>query len=705
MAQGSTVVRNNLIKIGGTTVDTNSGVKSAGTQRMVIATDQPAFTTAGLISVKIDQTTPGTTNLVALSAETTKVIGTVRTADGSGNLYTTNSTTFTAKFAQDSNLLGTLGTAFTTAGKVDIKGADGDVFVRQTTAANLNATVVGTGTFAVQVASATLPVVTMNSASANSGVNSALAAVFDDVAPTSITENSFGFLRMSANRNAYSTIRDAAGNERGVNVTAANELLVSVNNATLAVTQSGTWNIGTVTTVTTVSTLTSITNTVNVAGTKTNNNAAPGATNVGALVAVANAAGQTWTEGNMVALSVDLSGRARTDVSSWFGSTAPSVGSKTSANSIPVVIASDQGAVTVAGAKTNNNAAPGATNIGALIGIANATIPAWTEGNQVAASMDLSGNTRVVQPDLIVAATAITTANLNLNSGTATTNSTVASGTLNGVSTGTFQVTGTYQGLLVPQVTVDGTNWVTTTGIDQIGTATNPTALSSGQTGIFQIDLSGFTKWRVTAAQFTSGTANVTLQASVGTGIMQIADAVQLDSRTAPAVSTRNSTVEAQVTNPSLTLVLEQIRDQNQAVLDALGIVGGNANAIRQLDQAGRERMTAPADSLTYQTTLTSTTAETTIIPAYPGLRTVMVGIMVSNTSTATSSQVDVRDGSGVADPGGLQTFQTVGGSQNQGWMGGGLIRVPQRVAGQPWTAKCGTSTASIIITAYYQLI
>lgn len=65
----------------------------------------------------------------------------VRIQDGAGNGLTSNSTTFTAKFAQDMNLLGTLGTAFSTAGKVDVKGADGDVFVRQTTAANLNATV------------------------------------------------------------------------------------------------------------------------------------------------------------------------------------------------------------------------------------------------------------------------------------------------------------------------------------------------------------------------------------------------------------------------------------------------------------------------------------------------------------------------------------------------------------------------------------
>jgi len=65
---------------------------------------------------------------------------------------TANSSSYSSKYGLDVNLLGTLGTAFTTAGFVDIKGADGNVFVRQATAANFNATVVGTGTFAVQAA-------------------------------------------------------------------------------------------------------------------------------------------------------------------------------------------------------------------------------------------------------------------------------------------------------------------------------------------------------------------------------------------------------------------------------------------------------------------------------------------------------------------------------------------------------------------------
>lgn len=48
-----------------------------------------------------------------------------------------------------------------------------------------------------------------------------------------------------------------------------------------------------------------------------------------------------------------------------------------------------------AGGKTNNNAAPGATNLGALVGVANAAAPSWTEGNEVLLSTDLAGNLRV----------------------------------------------------------------------------------------------------------------------------------------------------------------------------------------------------------------------------------------------------------------------------------------------------------------------
>lgn len=58
----------------------------------------------------------------------------------------------------------------------------------------------------------------------------AFMGMFDNVSPTVPAEDTFQYLRMSSNRNLFSQIRDAAGNERGANVNASNQLSVSVDN-------------------------------------------------------------------------------------------------------------------------------------------------------------------------------------------------------------------------------------------------------------------------------------------------------------------------------------------------------------------------------------------------------------------------------------------------------------------------------------------
>lgn len=73
-----------------------------------------------------------------------------------------------------------------------------------------------------------------------------------------------------------------------------------------------------------------------------------------------------------------------------------------------------------AGGKTNNNAAPGATNLGSLVGIANAAAPTWTEGNEVLLSTDLTGNLRVWNGSNPVG-TALNTYSVHLTSNTTTT--------------------------------------------------------------------------------------------------------------------------------------------------------------------------------------------------------------------------------------------------------------------------------------------
>ena len=70
-----------------------------------------------------------------------------------------------------------------------------------------------------------------------------VAGVFDDVTPDSVNEGDAGAIRMSANRNAYTTVRDAAGNERGLNVDANGDIGVTLESQAtdIAVSNAGTF--------------------------------------------------------------------------------------------------------------------------------------------------------------------------------------------------------------------------------------------------------------------------------------------------------------------------------------------------------------------------------------------------------------------------------------------------------------------------------
>jgi hypothetical protein len=74
-----------------------------------------------------------------------------------------------------------------------------------------------------------------------------IGAMLDNTSPDSVDEGDCGVVRMSANRNLFTTLRDAAGNERGANVNASNQLSVSVDNtvtvASHAVTNAGTFAV------------------------------------------------------------------------------------------------------------------------------------------------------------------------------------------------------------------------------------------------------------------------------------------------------------------------------------------------------------------------------------------------------------------------------------------------------------------------------
>jgi hypothetical protein len=108
-------------------------------------------------------------------------------------------------------------------------------------ASNASQAVTNAGTFVVQENGTQVQVDDNAFTPATSKIVMA-GAEFDDVAPDSVDEGDGGALRMSANRNLYSTIRDAAGNERGANVNASNQLAVTgpvTNAGTFVVQENG----------------------------------------------------------------------------------------------------------------------------------------------------------------------------------------------------------------------------------------------------------------------------------------------------------------------------------------------------------------------------------------------------------------------------------------------------------------------------------
>lgn len=113
-----------------------------------------------------------------------------------------------------------------------------------------------------------------------------------------------------------------------------------------------------------------------------------------------------------------------------------------------------------------------------------------------------------------VTATGTITIQNSVPAGTATANSAVEI-TLNGNTTLSVQTTGTYTGALSLQVTVDGTNWITLGGIPflNINTGVSSATIVSATQGIFQTDVAGATKARITALAAVTGTATVTLRA------------------------------------------------------------------------------------------------------------------------------------------------------------------------------------------------
>lgn len=217
-----------------------------------------------------------------------------------------------------------------------------------------------------------------------------------------------------------------------------------------------------------------------------------------------------------------VGGRLDINVGAWLGSTVPTVGQKTSANSIPVVIASDQSAVAVSGTVT--------ANIGTTGGLAlDATLTGGTQRTRVtdgtndAAVKAASTAAVATDPALVVAISP----NNSVTVSTADTTATGTLGALNaavtvalkGESGAGFQLdAGTLIGTIVPEVSLDGgTTWVS-------GFFTDPSTGSKSTSIVFAanntattrsfIGPAGASHARVRVSAYTSGSTTITVKAT-----------------------------------------------------------------------------------------------------------------------------------------------------------------------------------------------
>ncbi len=436
-------------------------------------------------------------------------------------------------------------------------------------------------------------------------------------------------------------------------------------------------------------------------GSKSTNAAAPTSDNIGALVAVASAAAPSYTEGYQVLLSTDLAGALRvtgslsvggttdnsaftagtstgTPAMGFYHSTVDTVtdgrsavigmtakramfvslydasgnallGQKTSANSIPVALASDASlAVTNAGtfavqatlaAETTkvigtvrvlgnagavvdgvNTAATAPANGILGLGIYNSTEPSPTTGQSVGIQLDSKGRQRMVLMDA-----AGNTRGANVDSSNRL--SVIADQNGSNWTVNVAQING-----VTPLMGAGNTG----TGSPRVTLATDQAA----------IDLWGH------GATAASVPANITYQGKRGTTALPT------------AVSDGQSV---------------------GAMADKFGRAVTLVGTIRDL--VG-----------TQTTTISASTSETTIVTAAgSGVFADLVMLIISNTSASTNTRIDFRDATAGSV---LFSLQSNGGQPPVGFAL--PIPIPQTSSNNNWTAQCATSTTDIRIYAVY---
>lgn len=149
----------------------------------------------------------------------------------------------------------------------------------------------------------------------------------------------------------------------------------------------------------------------------------------------------------------------------------------------------------------------------------------------------------------------------------------------------TVQTVGTYTGALSLQVTLDGKTWVTITAavFQNIVTNALSATIASGVQGVFQVNIAGMQKVRITALAATTGEVTVSLNASSALSNVNLGAAIPTSTVTATMTSTTEAAPAATIAGATMTKI-NSAATNNATVLKAsqgrlLGVVLANNHA------------------------------------------------------------------------------------------------------------------------------
>lgn len=190
-----------------------------------------------------------------------------------------------------------------------------------------------------------------------------------------------------------------------------------------------------------------------------------------------------------------VGGRLDTNLGAWLGSTAPTVGQKTMANSVPIVLASDQSAVPVSGGGGVQYTE------GDVDTTITGTVVMWENSDDILRAVSAA------EP-LPVSIPIDTFGSGSLTAAAQTVEFAPAKGDTGSCA---IQITGTWSGQIEFEITINGTTWIARNahnGSDAVNaTITN---------GAFLLASGSLLKLRVRASSWVSGTATIDFRLGIG---------------------------------------------------------------------------------------------------------------------------------------------------------------------------------------------